>query len=186
MGPHRDRLPVMIMAEFTQPEEDRLKAQWQRIRGRLRDEFGEAAFRSWLKSLSLVDLVDGELRIAVPTRFLRDWVLAHYADRIRALWMTENAEVTAIDVIVGERSWSSNADDEMPAPNASRSTPANLAEADSAPQHATGSRASNGEATRLAVDPAEDRQVSAPLGPRFTFQNFVIGTLNGLAHDASR
>ncbi len=207
MGPRSAPLPAMIMAELTQPEEDRLNAQWQRIRGRLRDEFGEAAFRSWLKSLSLLDLVEGELRIAVPTRFLRDWVLAHYADRIRALWMTENADVTAIDIVVGERSWSSDADDEMPARIASRSLPATVAEASSvaaadhqaayagnhqAANHQAGnhqagsSRASNGEATRLAIDLAEDRDVSAPLDPRFTFENFVVGKPNELAHAAAR
>ena len=35
-----------------------LAAQWQRVRGRLRDEFGEAAYRSWLSSLSLADMAE--------------------------------------------------------------------------------------------------------------------------------
>src|SRR5690348_10069490 len=63
-----------------------LQTQWARVRGRLRAEFGEAAFRSWLKSMTLAELAEGRLRIGVPTRFLRDWVAAHYADRIRALF----------------------------------------------------------------------------------------------------
>src|SRR3546814_3692520 len=58
-----------------------IEQQWARVRGRLRDEVGEAAFRSWLKPLTLAEVDDGEVRIAVPTRFMRDWVMTHYADR---------------------------------------------------------------------------------------------------------
>ena len=58
--------------------------QWARVRGRLREEVGEAAYRSWLKPLTLADVDDGAVRISVPTRFMRDWVLAHFADRLRA------------------------------------------------------------------------------------------------------
>ena len=76
------------------------QAQWARVRGRLRDEFGEAAFRSWLKSMTLAEVSDGRVRIGVPTRFLRDWVAAHYADRIRALWNGENGAIAAIDIFV--------------------------------------------------------------------------------------
>src|SRR5215472_14361356 len=77
-----------------------IQAQWTRVRGRLRDEFGEAAFRSWLKSMTLAEVADGRVRIGVPTRFLRDWVAAHYADRIRALWCGENGAIAGIDIFV--------------------------------------------------------------------------------------
>ncbi|MGO8831479.1 MAG: DnaA N-terminal domain-containing protein, partial [Roseiarcus sp.] len=30
-----------------------LQSQWARVRGRLREEFGDAAYRSWLKSMTL-------------------------------------------------------------------------------------------------------------------------------------
>ena len=33
-----------------------IQAQWARVRGRLREEFGEAAFRSWLKSMTLAEV----------------------------------------------------------------------------------------------------------------------------------
>src|SRR5260370_35968970 len=76
------------------------QAQWARVRARLREEFGEAAFRSWLRSMTLLDVVEGRVRIGVPTRFLREWVAAHYTDRIRALWNAENAAISAIEVFV--------------------------------------------------------------------------------------
>src|SRR5215472_2306392 len=77
-----------------------IQAQWARVRGRLRDEFGEAAFRSWLKSMTLAEANEGRVRISVPTRFLRDWVAAHYADRIKSLWNAENDGITTVDIFV--------------------------------------------------------------------------------------
>ena len=50
--------------------------------------------------MSLQGIEEGRAKIAVPTRFLRDWVAAHYADRIRALWNGENSGVIAVDILV--------------------------------------------------------------------------------------
>src|SRR4029450_5666474 len=70
-----------------------LQTQWARVRGRLRSEFGEAAYRNWLKKLTLVALRGPELQLAVPTRFIRDWIGSNYSDRLLALWATENPAV---------------------------------------------------------------------------------------------
>ncbi|MEZ5834082.1 MAG: DnaA N-terminal domain-containing protein, partial [Dongiaceae bacterium] len=77
-----------------------LNAQWARVRGRLRAEFGEATFRSWLKPLNLAGKRGPDLRVSVPSRFMRDWVATHYADRLKALWSSENPEVRSVEVIV--------------------------------------------------------------------------------------
>jgi chromosomal replication initiator protein len=165
-----------------------LQAQWARVRLRLREEFGEAAFRSWLKSMSLAEVVDGRARIGLPTRFLRDWVAQHYADKIRALWNGENPAVADIEVFVvpaGGCSAAARAPVESPpaaveaigapgAPVAAVSVAAAAPPADTA-------------ATGALGDPGDDRtDLSAPLDPRFTFENFVVGKPNELAHAAAR
>jgi chromosomal replication initiator protein len=81
-----------------------VQSQWARIRGRLRDEVGDAAYRSWLKSMTLAEITGGRVRIAVPTKFLRDWVATHYANRIRVLWNGENSAIAGIEVVVGSGS----------------------------------------------------------------------------------
>ena len=139
-----------------------IQAQWARVRGRLRDEFGEAAFRSWLKSMTLAEVADGRVRIGVPTRFLRDWVAAHYADRIRALWNNEDDAISAIDIFVS----GAGAPAVEPAANASK-------EKEKEPQSA-------------AAEAGDDKDMGAPLDPRFTFENFVVGKPNELAHAAAR
>jgi chromosomal replication initiator protein len=140
-----------------------IQAQWARVRGRLRDEFGEAAFRSWLKSMTLAEVADGRVRIGVPTRFLRDWVAAHYADRIRALWNGENNAITAIDIFVSGGG-------------------AALAE----PLAIAGGRESREREPANAAEPVEEKEIGAALDPRFTFENFVVGKPNELAHAAAR
>src|SRR5215813_13408588 len=89
-----------VMAEMKGLTPD-LQSQWARVRGRLRDEVGDAAYRSWLKSMTLAEFASGRVRIAVPTKFLRDWVAAHYANRIRVLWTGENSAISGVDVVVG-------------------------------------------------------------------------------------
>src|SRR3546814_11430022 len=70
--------------------------QWTRVRGRLRSEVGEAAYRSWLKPLTLAGSRNGRLRLAVPTRFMRDWVASHYASRLFALWSEEDPHLGGV------------------------------------------------------------------------------------------
>jgi chromosomal replication initiator protein len=140
-----------------------IQAQWARVRGRLRDEFGEAAFRSWLKSMTLAEVADGRVRIGVPTRFLRDWVAAHYVDRIRALWNGENNAIGAIDIFVSGGG-------------------APLAE----PPTIAGGKESKEKDPASAAEPTEEKEIGAALDPRFTFENFVVGKPNELAHAAAR
>jgi chromosomal replication initiator protein len=133
---------------------DDTQSQWARVRAKLRNEFGDAAYRSWLRNMTLQGIEAGRVKITVPTRFLRDWVAAHYADRIRALWNSENPDLAAVDMLVA------------------------------------GSASSSVEAAEPSVreiaDAGDEKDVSAPLDPRFTFENFVVGKPNELAHAAAR
>src|SRR5688572_17255942 len=85
---------------MVQESDPNIDAQWARVRGKLEAEFGEATFKSWLKPLTLLAMDKGEIRIAVPTRFMRDWVRAHDADRIRRLWAAETRNVRRIEIVV--------------------------------------------------------------------------------------
>jgi chromosomal replication initiator protein len=155
-----------------------LEAQWVRVRARLKVEFGEAAYRSWLKPLTLMGQDDGIVKIAVPTRFMQDWVRQHYADRIKSLWRAENKAVRLVDVVVQTS---------VAAPSASTNgTGAQFARAAAAP--AIPRPASAGFAapplSRAGQDETED--FGAPLDPRFTFQSFVTGKSNEFAAAAAK
>ena len=84
--PRQLRLPLPMTSVSDPADFAEYEAQWARVRDSLRTEFGDAAFYSWLKPLALASVADGRVTIQVPTRFMRDWVVSHYADRIRVLW----------------------------------------------------------------------------------------------------
>ena len=54
-----------------------------------------------LQPMNLERVDGGQAVIAAPTRFLRDWVATHYADRLLALWRAENERVTRLSIVVG-------------------------------------------------------------------------------------
>lgn len=138
---------------------------WDRVRGQLRDEFGEAAFKSWLNPLTLSEVSEGHVRIGVPTRFLRDWVVTHYGERIRALWAKEDASVTGIDIVV-------LAPGDNPSDAASVATIIKKTAPSPLPA--------------ATADSAANDDIGAPLDPRYTFDNFVVGRPNEFAYAAAR
>ena len=153
-----------------------LSEQWSRVRGRLQQEVGDAAFRSWLQPLSLLGARGGVVRMAVPTRFMRDWVSGNYADRIRALWKSENPDVSGIEIVVQPQA----ARPEAPAANDGGGAGDSAPSGDAAPNDA-GLYESRGAASQ---DVGET--LSGPLDPRFTFDTFVVGKPNELAYAAAR
>ena len=154
-----------------------VQERWARVRGRLRAEVGEAAFRSWLKPLTLVNSKSGSVRMAVPTRFMRDWVQSNYADRLRLLWVEEDAKVNRVDIVV-----------QVPG----RAT-ARQCDRDAVAYAGNGTAAAptqsvarvRGPGDREGVEPVGS-EISAPLDPRFTFENFIVGKPNELAYAAAR
>jgi chromosomal replication initiator protein len=140
--------------------------EWARVLGRFKQEVGEAAYRSWLRPVSLQRVGDGEAVIAAPTRFLRDWVATHYADRLLALWRIENRQIKRLLVVVAVRAQVTGP---MTAPGPPMTAPAVVA--------GTGEPAADG---------TEDRAQASALDGRFTFENFVVGKPNEFAHAAAR
>jgi chromosomal replication initiator protein len=181
-GPWFDGGRGMTVAVISGRGEGDFQTQWARVRGRLREEFGDTAYRSWLKPMTLCDAAEGCARIGVPTRFLRDWVVAHYADRIRALWNSENGAITAVEIVVAtaaaqaaELPTTAPGPAMMPVTLTEPATP--IIDEPAAIVPAT---------ARDVHEPSDENDISAPLDPRFTFENFVVGKPNELAHAAAR
>ena len=143
------------------------ESQWSRVRACLRSEVGDAAFNSWLKPLSLLRMHDGEVVLTVPTRFMRDWVVSHYADRLRALWSDENPTALTVTVLV----------------NPPAKPSARPAEAEDGEAGLGGGNSARGGGNRSGD---QEFEIGAPLDPRFTFENFVVGKPNELAFAAAQ
>jgi chromosomal replication initiator protein len=155
-----------------------LDLEWARVLDMLRAEVGEAAFRSWLQPLSVISIDSGEVSLAVPTRFMRDWIIKNYADRIQTIWASENDAVTGIElVVVPGMSTDSGAHDIVPPTDSDEVAPA--------PVRTTQRKAA---AQAPAAEPIEmvDNIDTSGLDPRCTFENFVVGKPNEFAHAAAR
>ena len=66
--------------------------QWLRVRGRLRAEVGEDIFSSWFARMELEGLNDETVHLSVPTRFLKSWIQAHYAEKVLVLLARRTAQ----------------------------------------------------------------------------------------------
>lgn len=145
--------------------------QWQRIRGKLRAEFGDGVFRSWLMPMSLAHANGESVTISVPTRFIRDRVNSIYGDRLRALWTEE--KIDEIELVV---------DSELESRTAAANAARELEEA---------AKAADAAEAGKAIAPAVEEEawasaIGAPLDSRLTFDNFVIGKPNEFAYAACR
>jgi len=144
--------------------------EWNRVLGQLKQEVGETAYRRWLAPVNVQRIDGGEAVIGAPARFFRDWIASHYADRILALWRAQNRQVKRVSVIVA------------PAVQTSGTAVSRRSE----------DHTQNRPEPSLAAAPAavfeigEDRAQQSGLDPRFTFENFVVGKPNELAHAAAR
>ncbi|MEK9969738.1 MAG: DnaA/Hda family protein, partial [Ferrovibrio sp.] len=185
--PQSVSVPELSDNQRTTSPGEPLDVQWQRVRARLRVSFGDAAFNSWLKPLALADeglARDGDVHLAVPTRFMRDWVANHYSERLREIWRLENADVRRVVIHVRPTSsaQSQQAGKAMAAtvPAIEPGTPAGMTSSRPAPVTASVRPA-------LQVRDMDDveRELSAPLDPRFTFDSFITGKSNELARAAA-
>ncbi len=159
--------------------------EWARVRGRLREEVGDAAFRSWLKPLTMVGAKDGVARMSVPTRFMRDWVVSHYAERIQSLWQDESVGIERVEIVVQPPPRPEPKPDSAPPGRAPEVTSDRFAN----PQQASSGPANQRIAAAVVARSESEgayKDLSAPLDPRFTFENFVVGKPNELAYAAAQ
>jgi chromosomal replication initiator protein len=150
---------------------------WSRVRERLRVEVGDDVYSSWFARMDLEAIEEGTVRLSVPTRFLKSWIQSHYAERVLACWQAHEAKVGRIELIVRSavlRSAVAKPKPELePAGNA-------------AGRFASGNGASNGR-PMLAGDPGVHEALGgSPLDARLTFESFVVGRSNTLAHAAAK
>ena len=134
------------------------KNNWSEIKKDLRKELGDTAFKNWIAPIELKNDYNNTLKLTVATRFIRDWVKTHYADQIRQMWSTKIKPITHIDILIAAPTQTTE--------ELEIETAANTNSAENSSQ--------------------KINDISSPLDPRFTFENFVVGKPNELAYAAAR
>jgi chromosomal replication initiator protein len=130
---------------------------WSNVREDLLKRIGKNNYLNWIDPLELVAIDDGIARIHVPTSFFASYVQRNFGDHIRNGLNAGGVEVRRLEFSVPSKV----------APSGNGAVPASPA------------IVSNG-----VVD--EPPVPSSPLDQRFTFDSFVVGKPNQLAHAAAR
>ncbi|WP_146347970.1 chromosomal replication initiator protein DnaA [Falsiphaeobacter marinintestinus] len=142
--------------------------KWGILKEKLLNTVGQNNYKTWIEPLEFAALEDGVAKFTVPTIFMGNYVSQNYADLILHELSTAGEKVQSLSFGVAANSTTR--------PVSKSSKPAQTAEAKPAPARAETATARN----------TADQLQTAPLDSRFTFDSFVVGKPNELAHAAAR
>ncbi len=156
-----------------------IENKWRRIQSRLRAELGEDVFTSWFGRVELENYDGRVVQVSVPTKFLRNWLQSHYSEKLLACCGTELSGVNRLEFRVRQphlapvekhKAMPAPKEAVIPRPQATPVSPVPLRIVSTAPRDA-----------RTGLEGFE----GSPLDSRYTFQSFVVGAPNRLAHAAA-
>ena len=133
-----------------------IDVSWSKITSELKKSLDKDTFQNWIKPIYFESHIDTSLTLSVPTRFLRDWIIKNYASVIKKAYMDQGHSIDKLAVLVKE--------------NNKRIIPG----------------------TEVIYEDKDDDEdtyyddISAPLDPKFTFDNFIVGKPNELAYAAAQ
>ncbi|MGI9462446.1 MAG: DnaA ATPase domain-containing protein, partial [Aestuariivirgaceae bacterium] len=146
-----------------------LKDRWAQVVKKLRAEFGEDLFTSWFARMEAESLADAKLVVSVPTKFLRNWIESHYAAKLAKICESEFGSLNSVTIRMRTRGLPQRVSDcPTITPIHDQSEPTN------GRRPATSQRIGNY---------ANER--GSPLDHSLTFETFVFGGSNALAHAAA-
>jgi chromosomal replication initiator protein len=154
-----------------------MEENWGRLRQRLLKTVGQNNFTTWIEPLEFTRVDDGVAFFNVPTNFMGNYVSQNFADLILHEFNLSGEPVQRLAFKV--------AANEAARPAARRSDVADVVETPMDAADDMAPRARSAAPSAAAKDLANTLQ-AAPLDPRFTFDSFVVGKPNELAHAAAR
>ncbi len=128
---------------------------WQSVLGQLQMEMPRASFDTWVRDTRPVSYEQGVLTVSVRNAYARDWLESRLTSTVSRLLIGILNSNVSVDFVVSQA-------DENP-DSASDPEPA---------------------AASIEMASPEARARNTSLNPRYTFENFVVGSGNRLAHAA--
>lgn len=138
------------------------KTLWENTLAQIELSVSRANFTTWFKDTFIIKQEGGEIYIGVPNPFVKDWLNNKFSKTILKHLRDQSDTIKSIEYIV------SRVDKNKPIKEQSREI-----------------RRGNNSAVEL---PLADHYINKDdnLNPRYTFETFVIGPFNELAHAASQ
>lgn len=173
-GDSENILPIMSQLDPV------IAQQWEKVVARLRGELGEATYQNWLRFITCGGFDGASILLTAPSRFKRDWISTHLGEPLLLAWQAANTQVLRLDLRAGDTSAAPPVSPASSAPQVSMAANSGV------------NGAAMNSASALRAEIAADQRagnygrIGAPLDPRFTFEDFVVGKSNEFAHAAAR
>jgi len=137
---------------------DKINLDWKLIQSELKLKLGTEVYESWIKKIDLLEEFNNYILLTVPTRFIRDWITSRYLDQILQTIKKHKKQIIRIEFKIIEK------------------------------------KDNNSEKLNDFNQINETRKVSfikdsylqySRIDPNKRFENFLIGTSNKIAFEAS-
>ncbi len=130
---------------------------WGLIQSEMKNKLGKDIFESWLKKIDFVEEFNNYILLAVPTRFIRDWITSRYLDQILQTVKIYKKEIIRIEFKIIEKKTEDQKDNAVKILNDQEN-----------------------------VSFIKDSYLQYNrIDPNKTFENFITGSSNKLAYEAS-
>ena len=139
---------------------------WQNVRALLQKELGAGVFNNWMSSLHYINCEEGKVTFHVPSSFIANWIETNYSEIIKKLFRKEGLNVDTLSFEFGNK-------------QGEQKELENSAEEITLKRDKVLSKA-------ISINSTDIELPSSPLDKRFTFDSFVVGKPNELAHAAAR
>ena len=137
---------------------------WSKIRLILKSKLGKNIFKNWIESLELVKIEKKSAFFNVPNSFIANWIDRNYRETIIETF--KNEEIFIDDILFEFKNKNS-----LPFSNE---------------KNIPKTRDNNLSNIKNSLDNNNIELPSSPLDKRFTFERFVVGKPNELAHAAAK
>jgi len=77
---------------------------WTTIQKDMRNKMGSDIYESWLRKIDFVEEMSNYILLSVSTRFIRDWITSRYLDQILQIIKTYKKDLTRIEFKIIEKS----------------------------------------------------------------------------------
>ncbi|KPJ57564.1 hypothetical protein AMJ49_00365 [Parcubacteria bacterium DG_74_2] len=129
---------------------------WQSVLAQIQLNISPANFTTWFKNTNVISLKEGEVLISAPSSFVKEWLEQKYNKLILKILRSLDQKIKEVKYIVGKNK-----------PKSLKKLPSFLEIGQLEFQEFKANRETN-------------------LNPRYTFENFIVGSFNELAYAAAK
>jgi len=139
------------------------KIDWKVVQLAMKEKLGQDIFDSWLRKIELIEEFNNYVLISVSTRFIRDWITSRYLDQILQIFKEHKKNIVRIEFAIEDKNI--------------KQTQGYQNELDRSSENYTKNNVSFIKDTFLQYN---------RIDPNKNFNNFIIGSSNKLAFEASK